>query len=249
MSTTATTTTATPTLTTKQFSDEEHFVWSKLFDKQRGLLSTTNRVSRDVLDGYDRAWFTRDRIPHAQTTSDKLCATTWRTMVDANATYMTSQDRREQLFFKRMSVTDYIRPVDEIDFTERPDLFHEYFGHLPMLFNKKVADTAHRFGQLWRLVHNEQQNQEMYHLERYCMEYGVVLEDKTHKAFGAGLLSSVGDMNRLLSDEFMLVDAQLDEILATKPSVHVPHKKLFVFDWLDHINRLIDEYETRLRSA
>jgi phenylalanine-4-hydroxylase len=75
-----------------------------------------------------------------------------------------------------------------------PDLFHEYFGHMPLMAHQRMADLEQYTADLF-LIHPTKQH-DIYTLSRYSVEYGCIREDGEVKALGAGILSSPGDFDR-----------------------------------------------------
>jgi phenylalanine-4-hydroxylase len=114
-------------LTSAIFTKENHLVRKTIYEKQTNLLQTSNRVSRHIHTGIDIAQLSTERIPDVAELSRRLQETTGRCFVDAKNSYLSHDDRFDHLFNKEFPVTDYIRPLQDIQYTPLPDLFHEYF--------------------------------------------------------------------------------------------------------------------------
>ncbi len=230
-------------LTRKTFSQEEHKVWSIMYQRQRDLLASTDKVSTLFLHGLSLAPLSAHTIPDSHETSALLSQKNGRTLIDAENPYLSMNDRFAHLIEKRFPVTSYIRSFKDIDFTPLPDLFHEYFGHMPQMFIDEFAAIEHKTARLFYSLQTTEQKQQLYALSWYSIEYGAIMENGIPKAIGAGILSSPGDLQRFIDGEFELIPATLEQIITTEPSPHKPHKTLFVFDSLEQFSTILDEFE------
>ena len=209
------------------------------------LAHIENIASKDFLEGIQKMEFSLTYIPSAKETSKKLYNHVGWKLVDAENAYLPGDLWFGHLMKKEFPVTNYIRPMKEINFTPFPDLFHEYFGHMPAMFLQEVADLEYKFAELFFAV-PEHQREQVFTLSWYTIEYALFLENNNIKAFGAGIMSSPGDLERVSRPEkdwdFVVEEGTLENILPILPSPHAPHKKLFVFHGLQHFHQLIDEY-------
>ncbi len=95
--------------------------------------------------------------------------------------------------------TDYIRGREELDYTPAPDLFHDIFGHMPMLTEPDFADFYQRFGQAALRAEGLQRVQ-LERLHWFSVEFGLIRQPDGRRIFGAGILSSHGEVQNALSD-------------------------------------------------
>jgi phenylalanine-4-hydroxylase len=107
---------------------------------------------------------------------------------------------------RKFPVTDWIRTPQEMDYVVEPDIFHDLFGHVPLLFDRSYADHIQAYGQGALKAHALEQNDAhcqaaVEHLSRlywYTIEFGLLQEDghghRQWRAYGAGLLSSPGEL-------------------------------------------------------
>jgi len=153
--------------------------------------------------------------------------------VSAGNEYLSGEQWFKHLKEKEFPCTNYIRGFDEIDFTPLPDLFHEYFGHMPLMANQWMADLEAYTANLF--LANPDKQDDIFTLSRYSVEYGCIREDGEIKALWAGILSSPWDLQRFCSGEIELIPATVEAILKLKPSPHKPHDRLFVFESVEHM--------------
>lgn len=100
----------------------------------------------------------------------------------------------ELLAQRRFPVTDWIRTPAEFDYIVEPDIFHDLFGHVPLLFNPALADYVQRYGQGGIKAHRLGACEMLARLYWYTIEFGLIREAGGLRAYGAGILSSGGEL-------------------------------------------------------
>ncbi|RIX70551.1 phenylalanine 4-monooxygenase, partial [Acidovorax cavernicola] len=100
----------------------------------------------------------------------------------------------ELLADRRFPVTDWIRTPAEFDYIVEPDVFHDLFGHVPLLFNPVLADYVQRYGQGGIKAHRLGACEMLARLYWYTIEFGLIREAGGLRAYGAGILSSGGEL-------------------------------------------------------
>jgi phenylalanine-4-hydroxylase len=101
---------------------------------------------------------------------------------------------------RRFPVTVWIRQPSELDYIVEPDLFHDFFGHVPMLFDPAIADFLMNYG-LAAAQANNGELQKLARLYWYTIEFGLIKQSEGIKAFGAGLLSSASELQYAIQCE------------------------------------------------
>ena len=95
---------------------------------------------------------------------------------------------------RKFPVTDWIRTPAEFDYIVEPDVFHDLFGHVPMLFDPAFADYVQRYGQGGIKAHALGACEKLARLYWYTVEFGLIRQRDGLRAYGAGILSSVGEL-------------------------------------------------------
>lgn len=237
---------STPTLTIPRFTQENHDVRKRMFAKQIERIEQSNHIHPLFMQWLQSEIVSHDKIPDPQQVSDVLTEHHGRFLVDAENPYLSQQQRFDHLIEKRFPVTDYIRPLQDIEYTPLPDLFHEYFGHMPQMMIPGIADIEYKTAQLYHQLEQQEHRDQLFSLSWYSIEYGAVMHKGIPKAIGAGILSSPGDLQRFTQQDFALVPADMDVIIHTAPSPHKPHERLFVFDDLQQFDTILDEFIERV---
>jgi phenylalanine-4-hydroxylase len=190
-----------------EYSQEEHAIWRLLFERQQKLL--VGRACRDYLDGLQRLGVAPTGqgrglkadggIPDFRRLSDILDrATGWRIVAVPGLV-------PDDIFFaflarRRFPSTCFIRRRDQLDYLQEPDVFHDIYGHVPMLMNPVFADYMQAYGEgglkALRLGHLEQ----LARLYWYTVEFGLIATDEGLRVYGSGILSSAGESIYCLDD-------------------------------------------------
>lgn len=106
----------------------------------------------------------------------------------------------ELLSQKRFCSSTWLRKPEELDYLEEPDMFHDIFGHIPLLANPIFSDFAETFGKLGvKLKGNEAAAIALQRLYWFTIEFGLIKQNNHLKIYGAGIISSFGETSRSIS--------------------------------------------------
>jgi phenylalanine-4-hydroxylase len=169
------------------YTAEEHALWDDLFARQAALLP--GRVAPAFLAGLDMLRLSRPGIPDFSELNERLFAATRWTVV-AVPGLVPDAVFFEHLANRRFVAGRFLRTRAQIDYLEEPDIFHDVFGHVPLLADPVFADymqaygegglRSMRFGALHKLAR----------LYWYTVEFGLVRDGGNLKLYGAGIVSS-----------------------------------------------------------
>ena len=128
----------------QQYTPAQHAVWNTLFERQLKLLA--GRTCDEFVAGMQALPIGADQIPDFRRLSDALMkATGWQ--VVAVPGLVPDEVFFEHLANRRFPSGNFIRKADELDYLEEPDVFHDVFGHVPMLMHPVIADYIQAYGQ------------------------------------------------------------------------------------------------------
>lgn len=213
------------------YPDEDHEIWGTLFNRQTQLLP--GRAGAAFLRGVDVLGLTPDRIPALSDLSRRLHeATGWQ--VARIPGLLHEKDFFTLLSQRTFPSTDYIRRKDEIDYTPAPDLFHDIFGHMPMLTEPAFADFYQLFGKAaLKAVGADRPRLERFHW--FTVEFGLIRQSEGTRIFGAGILSSKNEVSHALSDQVTVHPFDPDKIVEQEYDVWHLQDVLFVLDSFDQL--------------
>jgi phenylalanine-4-hydroxylase len=179
------------------YPQAEHAVWHTLITRQLKVIE--GRACQEYLDGIEQLDLPRERIPQLGDINRVLGATTgWQ--VERVPALIPFQTFFELLASKRFPVATFIRSEQELDYLQEPDIFHEIFGHCPLLTNPWFAEFTHTYGKLGLSATKEQR---VYLARLYWMtiEFGLVDTPEGRRIYGGGILSSPREAVYSLSNQ------------------------------------------------
>lgn len=171
------------------YSADENAVWQELFTRQHVIIQ--NRACDEFIKGLELLDLHRDRIPQCHEVSRALKDTTGWMLEPVPA--LISFDRFFYLLAnKRFPAATFIRTKEELDYLKEPDIFHEIFGHCPLLTNPAYAEFTHTYGKLG-LNATAEERILLARLFWYTIEFGLIKTPQGLRAYGGGILSSISE--------------------------------------------------------
>lgn len=180
-----------------QQDDENRAVWRHLFERQSRLVQ--QRACPEFLTGLKRLDFSADQVPDLERVSDQLEAITgWRLApVDG---FLDDGTFFRHLAARRFPVTWWLRPWAKLDYLQEPDLFHDLFGHVPLLSHPVFADYMQAYGEGGLKAERLGALGMIARLYWYTVEFGLIDRGDGPRIHGAGILSSRGEVLYSLED-------------------------------------------------
>lgn len=216
------------------WSEQEHATWRTLMKRQVELLP--GRVCQEYLDGMERLALPTERIPQLGEIDAVLRETTgWETaQVPALIPFDTFF---ELLANRRFPVATFIRTPEELDYLQEPDIFHEIFGHCPMLTNPAFAEFTATYG---RLGLEATPKERVYLARLYWMtvEFGLVDTPAGRRLYGGGIISSPKETLHALSDEPLHAPFDPMDALRTPYRIDILQPLYYVLDGLETLHDL-----------
>jgi phenylalanine-4-hydroxylase len=210
------------------YSAAEHDRWDRLFRRQRDV--TKGRASQTALDAMAALELSASGIPDMEKLSNRLEAITgWRIVPVAELV-------PDAIFFnhlanRRFPAGAFIRPEAEFDYLQEPDIFHDIFGHVPMLANPVFADFMEAYGNGGQRAMQLGQLHNLARLYWYTVEFGLIREAGGLRIYGAGILSSPNEtVFSLEADSPNRVAFDLPRVMRTKYIIDDFQQTYFVID-------------------
>lgn len=173
------------------YDEAQQRVWRTLCDRQTEL--TSRLAHHSYLDGV-KALGLLDQIPDFDEVSEKLRKRTGWELV-AVPGLIPEGPFFDHLANRRFPVTNWLRREDELDYIVEPDMFHDFFGHVPILTQPEFADFMQMYGERAQEAIALDGNEMITRLYWYTSEFGLIQEPGGPlKAFGAGLMSSYTEL-------------------------------------------------------
>jgi phenylalanine-4-hydroxylase len=169
------------------WTQDENSTWDKLITRQNDIVKS--RASHEFLEGLERIKFSKLRIPqHTEINSRLKDFTGWE--VEVVPALIPAKDFFTLLANKRFPAASFIRTPEELDYIEEPDIFHEFYGHVPLLTFPEYANFMEEFGKIALSVPGPDRRR-LFRLFWFTIEFGLVNSPQGVKAYGGGMLSSI----------------------------------------------------------
>lgn len=222
------------------YTEEEDLTWHDLIVRQLPIIES--RACEEYLHGIKLLDLPKNRIPQCPEVSTILHAATGWKLEPVPA--LIPFDRFFNLLANRkFPAATFIRKREELDYLQEPDIFHEVFGHCPMLTHPACADFTHTYGKLGLKASHEDQVM-LAKLYWFTVEFGLIKTKSGLRAYGGGILSSKSETIYCLESEIPLRKPfDVMEVLRTPYRIDIIQPIYFV---IDDFNVLFDLIEMDL---
>ena len=215
-----------------QYTETDHDTYRRLYERQEALLPG---LACDEFIAALPSLGEKNRIPRFVDINRRLReATGWEIVTVPGLI-------PEVPFFtllanRKFPVTDWIRTPEEFDYIVEPDVFHDLFGHVPLLFNPVFADFVQRYGQGGLKAHEQGMCEQLSRLYWYTIEFGLIAQPDGLRAYGAGILSSSGELRyAVTSKEPQRIGLDLQRVMRTRYKIDTYQQTYFVIDSIDDL--------------
>ena len=217
------------------YSANDHATWGTLYQRQHELL--VGRACDEFLQAQDAMGMSPQAIPRFEQLNEVLGAATGWTLVGVEG-LLPELDFFDHLANRRFPVTWWIRRPEQIDYIAEPDLFHDLFGHVPLLMNPLFADYMQAYGRGGVKAHGIGPDalQNLTRLYWYTVEFGLIASADGLRIFGAGIVSSKGEsLYALESAAPNRIGFDLARIMRTRYRIDTFQKTYFVIDSFEQL--------------
>lgn len=220
------------------YSAEEHAVWRTLYLRQVELIK--NRACLEYFAGVETLKLSADHIPQCSEVSTILTRLTgW--SVKPVAALISFGEFFELLAHRQFPAASFIRRPEELDYLKEPDIFHELFGHCPLLTNQAFADFTHAVGKLGVQLGKVRRAQ-LARLYWFTVEFGLINTSQGLRIYGGGILSSKTETVYALESETPKRRAfNLLEVLRTPYRYDELQKTYFIINNFVELYQLMSE--------
>ena len=220
----------------QHYTAAEHAVWKTLFERQTRLLP--GRACDEFVQGMRELPIGADQIPDFEALSEVLRARTgWQ--VVAVPGLVPDEVFFEHLANRRFPAGNFIRKPHELDYLEEPDVFHDVFGHVPMLMNPALADYIQAYGEGGLRAQRLGKLHQLARVYWYTVEFGLVQQRDGLRIYGAGIASSYTETVFALDDPSPnRIAFDLDRVMRTNYRIDDFQEAYFVIRDLDQLLEL-----------
>jgi phenylalanine-4-hydroxylase len=228
----------------KNYTKNDFLVWETLFVRQMKVLKPI--VSSEYITSLQKVKFTKDKIPDFDEVNGLLNSLTeWSLQVVPNIS--PQKEFFQFLSEKKFTATCWLRTMEQLDYLEEPDMFHDVFGHVPLLSNisyvnffKGISDIALKY------IENQKAIELLGRIYWFTIEFGLIRENNELRIYGAGIISSLGETKHCLSDYSEKLDFDVKTIFNTDFRTDILQNTYFVIESFEQLYNSLDEIEIQL---
>jgi phenylalanine-4-hydroxylase len=217
----------------ERYTDEDHAIWRTLYERQINLIE--RYAAPEFIAGVRALNAESDRIPHIDETNRILeDATGWRIVCVPG---LIPEDQFfGHLAHRRFPVTLWIRRRDELDYLVEPDIFHDFFGHVPLLTNPMFAKFMQAYGEAGPKAIAADALRMLARLYWYMVEFGLILTRDGLRVYGSGILSSKGEtVYSIESDKPRRIAFELERVMLTDYLIDDFQQTYFVIESFEQL--------------
>jgi phenylalanine-4-hydroxylase len=223
----------------EHYTQEEHRTWDTLFERQAKLLP--GRASDAYLRGLDVLKLSKPGIPDFEELSERLMKLTgWQVVAVPGLV-------PDEVFFDHMAnrrfvAGNFIRRPDQLDYLQEPDVFHDVFGHVPMLADPVFADYLAAYGRGGQRALGLDALKYLGRLYWYTVEFGLIEEAAGLRIYGSGIVSSFSESRFALDDPSPnRIGFDLKRVMRTEYRIDDFQQNYFVIPSFDELLRVTVE--------
>ena len=221
----------------ERYSAEDHAIWCMLFERQQQTLK--GHVCHEYLDGLVALGIGPEGVPNFDRMNARLRHITgWE--VVAVPGLIPSQPFFQMLADRQFPAGTFIRNSEQLDYLEEPDIFHDVFGHVPLLTNPAYADYMNEYGRIGLEAAENKGVKFLARLNWYTIEFGLIRKPEGIQIYGAGIVSSFGEAKYVVEDPSAnQLGFNLDRVLRTGYYIDDFQATYFVIDQFEDLFELL----------
>ncbi|MDF3027165.1 MAG: phenylalanine-4-hydroxylase PhhA [Fluviicola sp.] len=225
----------------EKYTSEDLAVWSLLFERQVNNLQ--EKACSDYLESLEkmRKVLNPMELPNFERINE------WFKMSTGWEIYCVPGLIGVEEFFdllseKKFPSSTWLRSKEKLDYLEEPDMFHDIFGHIPLLCNPGYSEFVHEFGMLGkRFSHDSRILVELQRLYWFTIEFGLISEENKLRIFGAGIISSFHESISSISTKGTThSEFKVETILQTDFCTSEIQQKYFVIEDISQLKKAIE---------
>ncbi|MEI8137246.1 MAG: phenylalanine 4-monooxygenase [Bacteroidota bacterium] len=231
----------------ENYTPEDFLVWKTLFNRQ--MKNLENKVSNEFILSLENVGFKADLIPDFTEVNQKLNNYTgWQLITVPNISE--ADEFFTFLSQKKFTSTCWLRTLQQLDYLEEPDMFHDVFGHTPLLSNTSYSLFFEAMGKLAVKYINEKEIiLKLQRLYWFTIEFGLINEDNQIKVFGAGIISSKEETENAIGNKSIKTDFNLAKIMKHDFRTDVLQNEYFVIDSFEQLSESLKQFEKELEEV
>jgi len=196
-----------------KYTKDDLWVWNTLFNRQKENIP--GKASKAYIDALEHMSpvLNADEIPDFEKINSWFkTETQWELQVVPGL--IPVEEFFKLLAERKFCASTWLRSKDSMDYLEEPDMFHDIFGHVPLLSNPVFSEFVYEFGKLGcQFIGDTDKLIQLQRLYWFTIEFGVIKEQGGIQSYGAGILSSSGETNQIHEQKANFLDYSIQDII------------------------------------
>ena len=232
----------------KEYTSEDQEVWKLLFNRQKKNLATKGSKEYNACLEKLAPCLNAAAIPKFEEMNAFFKTQTgWQIHVVPGL--IPVDDFFDLLAEKKFCSSTWLRKRSQIDYLEEPDMFHDVFGHIPLLINPTFSKFAQAFGKLGQQFKGDiEMLEKLQRIYWFTIEFGLIKEDGKTKVYGAGIASSYGETNHVFNPKIKHLNYDIHEVMQSPFHTDLIQEKYFVINALEELYVSLNELAIKLKK-
>lgn len=224
-----------------KYTEEDVEVWNLLFsEQQKNLAGRAHPEYIECLDKMSPA-LNADSIPRFEELNRVLSEENGWT-IEVVPGLISVEEFFTFLSNKKFCSSTWLRAKENMEYLEEPDMFHDIFGHVPLLMNADYSDFVQKLGEIGvRYSDDEMILKKLQRLYWFTIEFGLIRFQEEVKLYGAGIISSSGETKHIYEDDIEILNYDLNKILNQDFNLSEIQQRYFIIDSLSQLYNSIEE--------
>lgn len=236
-----------------KYTKEDLWVWKTLFSRQKENIPS--KASEEYIEALNHMSpvLNADEIPSFENINQWFKnETKWELQVVPGL--IPVEDFFQLLAQRKFCSSTWLRSKDSLDYLEEPDMFHDIFGHVPLLSNPVFSEFVHEFGKLGcQYLDDTEKLLQLQRLYWFTIEFGVIREEDKIQSYGAGILSSYGETNQIHQQKANFLEYSIEAIIKKEFRTDIMQEDYYVIssfeELFESLKRLSKVWKNEMASV
>ena len=223
----------------ENYTREDYKVWEILFNKR--LENLQGIVAEEFLVALNDLNFKAEKIPNFVEINNILKNRTgWSIKTVPNIS--PPEEFFSFLSMKKFTATCWLRSIDQIDYLEEPDMFHDVFAHVPLLSNKDYTDFFKEMGEIaMSVIEDPKKLEKLQRIYWFTIEFGLIKKNNGFKVYGAGIISSDEESKNALSKKSKKCEFDVKKVMNHSFRIDIVQDTYYYINSFDQLTSSIAE--------
>lgn len=231
-----------------KYTEEDRKVWKTLFERQKeNLPGKAHPEYLKCLEKLGDVLKPNEIVSFDKLNEYLMAENGWSVVVVPGL--IPVDDFFQLLSEKKFCSSTWLRSMDQLDYLEEPDMFHDIFGHIPLLMNADYARFVEEFGKLGvEYGHNKIVEKQLQRLYWFTVEFGLIKQNDNTQIYGAGIISSAGETDHIFKDDIEVRAYDVDQVLHNDFITSEIQTRYYEIESFEELFHSVKELEATLKE-